>query len=322
VKTNLKTISSTDSLDTLSDSYSCDGDDEPPSSSDESEPPQCLPASNRLKLFRTVPDKDWNDWKWQFRNRITSVEQLAKYVPLSATRYAEISTVTKTYPLSITPYYLSLMDLSNPQDPVAMQAIPCIEEITVKSTGVEDPLEEERDSVVPGLVHRYPDRVLMVLLCRHCTRKREWKKGGWVRTPDDIEKMLNYIRNNKNIRDVILSGGDCLTLSNNHLANVIHSLRQINHVEIIRIGTRFPVVLPQRIDSEFCDMLSEYGPIWLNTHFNTINEITPESAAAVDRIIQPERVDARYKRYRRKADQIMPGIAKDKSAPLLPIPVR
>ena len=99
--------------------------------------------------------------------------------------------------------------------------------------------------------------------------------------------MLNYIRNNKNIRDVILSGGDCLTLSNKHLAYVIHSLRQINHVEIIRIGTRFPVVLPQRIDSDFCDMLSEYGPIWLNTHFNTINEITPESAAAVDRIIQP-----------------------------------
>jgi len=145
---------------------------------------------------------------------------------------------------------------------------------------------------VPGLVHRYPDRVLMVLtdicpmLCRHCTRKREWKNGDWVRTPDDIEKMLNYIRGNTNIRDVILSGGDCLTLSNKHLANVIHSLRQINHVEIIRIGTRFPVVLPQRIDSEFCDILSEYGPIWLNTHFNTVNEITPESAAAVDRIIR------------------------------------
>jgi len=279
-------------LDTLSDSYNCEGDDEPPSSSDDSEPPQCIPASNRIKLFGTVPDKDWNDWKWQFRNRVTSVEQLSKYAPLSATRYAEINTVTKTYPLSITPYYLSLMDLNNPQDPVAMQAIPSIEEITVRYTGVEDPLEEERDSVVPGLVHRYPDRVLMVLtdicpmLCRHCTRKREWKNGDWVRTPDDIEKMLNYIRGNTNIRDVILSGGDCLTLSNKHLANVIHSLRQINHVEIIRIGTRFPVVLPQRIDSEFCDILSEYGPIWLNTHFNTVNEITPESAAAVDRIIR------------------------------------
>ena len=292
MKTNLKTISSSNSLDNLSDSYSCEGDDESPSSSDDSEPPQCIPASNRIKLFGTVPDKDWNDWKWQFRNRVTSVEQLSKYAPLSATRYAEINTVTKTYPLSITPYYLSLMDLNNPQDPVAMQAIPSIEEITVKSTGVEDPLEEERDSVVPGLVHRYPDRVLMVLtdicpmLCRHCTRKREWKNGDWVRTPDDIEKMLNYIRGNTNIRDVILSGGDCLTLSNKHLANVIHSLRQINHVEIIRIGTRFPVVLPQRIDSEFCDILSEYGPIWLNTHFNTVNEITPESAAAVDRIIR------------------------------------
>lgn len=292
MKTNLKTICSSNSLDTLSESYGSEGDDEPPSSCDESEPPQRRPISNRLRLFGTVPDKDWNDWKWQFRNRITSVEQLAKYAPLSAKRYAEISTVTKTYPLAITPYYLSLMVLNNPQDPVAMQAIPSIEEITVRYTGVEDPLEEERDSVVPGLVHRYPDRVLMVLtdicpmLCRHCTRKREWKNGDWVRTPDDIEAMLNYIRGNKNVRDVILSGGDCLTLSTKHLASVIHSLRQINHVEIIRIGTRFPVVLPQRIDNEFCDMLSEYGPIWMNTHFNTVNEITPDSAAAIDRIIR------------------------------------
>ena len=292
MKKNLKTICSSNSMEPLSESYSSEGDDEPPSSCEESEPPQCSPISNRLKLFGTVPEKDWNDWKWQFRNRITSVEQLAKYAPLSEKRFTEISAVTGTYPLSITPYYLSLMDLNNPKDPIAMQAIPCIEEITVKSTGVEDPLEEERDSVVPGLVHRYPDRVLMVLtdicpmLCRHCTRKREWKNGDWVRTPDDIEKMLNYIRGNKNVRDVILSGGDCLTLSTRHLANVIHSLRQINHVEIIRIGTRFPVVLPQRIDSEFCDMLSEYGPIWMNTHFNTVNEITPESAAAIDRIVR------------------------------------
>ncbi len=292
MKTNLKTMCSSNSLDTLSESYSSEGDDEPPSSCDESEPPQCSPASNRLKLFGTVPDKDWNDWKWQFRNRITSVEQLARYAPLSIKRFAEISAVTSTYPLAITPYYLSLMDLNNPQDPVAMQAIPSIEEITVKTTGVEDPLEEKRDSVVPGLVHRYPDRVLMVLtdicpmLCRHCTRKREWKNGDWVRTPNDIEAMLNYIRQNKNVRDVILSGGDCLTLSTRHLASVIAMLRQINHVEIIRIGTRFPVVLPQRIDSEFCDMLSEYGPIWMNTHFNTVNEITPDSAAAIDRIVR------------------------------------
>ena len=292
MKTNLKTKCSSNTKVPISESYGSEGDDEPPSSREESEPPQCIPASNRLKLFGTIPDKDWNDWKWQFRNRITSVEQLAKYAPLSVKRYSEISAVSNTYPLAITPYYLSLMDLNNPHDPVAMQAIPSIEEITVKTTGVEDPLEEKRDSVVPGLVHRYPDRVLMVLtdicpmLCRHCTRKREWKNGDWIRTPDEIEAMLNYIRGNKNVRDVILSGGDCLTLSTKHLANVIYKLRQINHVEIIRIGTRFPVVLPQRIDSEFCDMLSEYGPIWLNTHFNTVNEITPESAAAVDRIVR------------------------------------
>jgi len=292
VKKNLKRIGSNNSFIPLSDSCNGEGDDEPPSGGEDSEPPQPPSVANRLKLFGTIPDKDWNDWKWQFRNRITSVEQLSKYVSLSATRYAEISAVTGVYPLSITPYYLSIMDLNDPHDPVAMQAIPSIEEITFKTTGVEDPLGEEKDSVVPGLVHRYPDRVLMVLtdicpmLCRHCTRKREWKNGDWIRTPNDIERMLNYIRLNKNIRDVILSGGDCLTLSTKHLADVIRELRQINHVEIIRIGTRFPVVLPQRIDSEFCDMLSEYGPIWLNTHFNTVNEITPDSAAAIDRVIR------------------------------------
>jgi lysine 2,3-aminomutase len=157
---------------------------------------------------------------------------------------------------------------------------------------MEDPLDEKRESVVPGLVHRYPDRVLMVLtdlcpmLCRHCTRKREWKDGFWVRSPQEIEAMLNYIRGNRAVRDVIISGGDPLTLSTRRLEEVISSLRKIEHVEIIRIGTRFPVVLPQRIDDELCSMLSKYGPIWLNTHFNHPKEITPESAAACDRLLR------------------------------------
>ena len=158
--------------------------------------------------------------------------------------------------------------------------------------GYEDPLDEKGDSVVPGLVHRYPDRALMVLtnlcpmLCRHCTRKREWHHGVWVRTPDEIEVMLEYIRRNKNIRDIIISGGDPLTLSTSRLEEVLCKLRQIDHVEIIRIGTRFPVVLPQRIDDELCAVLSKYGPIWLNTHFNHPREITPESAAACDRLLR------------------------------------
>jgi lysine 2,3-aminomutase len=162
----------------------------------------------------------------------------------------------------------------------------------MSTLGLEDPLGEKEDSVVPGLVHRYPDRVLMVLtdicpmLCRHCTRKREWRHGGWVRTASEIEAMLDYLRRNTGVRDVILSGGDPLTLSTSHLEAIISRIREIKHIEIIRIGSRFPVVCPQRIDSELCNMLSKYGPIWLNTHFNHPNEITEESAAACDRLLR------------------------------------
>jgi lysine 2,3-aminomutase len=146
--------------------------------------------------------------------------------------------------------------------------------------------------VVPGLVHRYPDRVLMVLtdicpmLCRHCTRKREWRNGVWVRTDEEIQVMLDYIRSHAEVRDVIISGGDPLTLSTARLEMVLAALRDIKHVEIVRIGTRCPVVLPQRIDEELCGMLSKYGPIWLNTHFNHPREITPEAAQACDRLLR------------------------------------
>jgi lysine 2,3-aminomutase len=158
--------------------------------------------------------------------------------------------------------------------------------------GLEDPLAEKEDSVVPGLVHRYPDRALMVLtdicpmLCRHCTRKREWRHGGWVRNESAIEAMLEYLRQNSGIRDIILSGGDPLTLSTRRLESIISKIREIRHIEIIRIGTRFPVVLPQRIDEELCAMLSRQGPIWLNTHFNHPREITPQAAEACDRLLR------------------------------------
>ncbi|MDO8567516.1 MAG: KamA family radical SAM protein [Dehalococcoidales bacterium] len=249
-------------------------------------------AAKSNNLFNHVPEDDWNRWKWQFRHRITTVDELAKFIPLSADEQAQFKLVTAKYPLSVTPYYLSLINLEDPNDPIRRQAIPSIQEITLAGMGTEDPLEEKRDSVVPGLVHRYPDRVLMVLtdicpmLCRHCTRKREWQHGGWVRTEAEIEAMLDYIRGNQKVRDVIMSGGDLLTLSTQRLEQVISKLRQIPHVEIIRIGSRYPVVLPQRIDEELCNMLSKYGPIWLNTHFNHYREITPESAAACDRLVR------------------------------------
>jgi lysine 2,3-aminomutase len=271
-------------------------EEEPPgksavSDSLDEEPPSTTPSS-RHRFFGQIPNIIWDDWKWHFRNRITTLEQLSQFIPLSAYEQAQLQLVTARYPLSITPYYLSLINPDDPDDPIRKQAIPSILEITMGGMGVEDPLEERRHSVVPGLVHRYPDRALMVLtnvcpmLCRHCTRKREWRHGGWVRTPDEVEAMLGYIRQHKTIRDVIISGGDPLTLSTSRLEDTISRIREIRHVEIIRIGTRFPVVLPQRIDNELCSMLSKYGPIWLNTHFNHVREITPEAAQACDRLVR------------------------------------
>jgi len=265
---------------------------------EEEEPPGRMAVTdgtaviNEYRLSVPIPEQNWNDWKWQFRNRITTVEKLSTLIPLAAKEKTQLKLVTTKYPLSVTPYYLSLINTYDPDDPIRKQAIPSFKEITLGSVGFEDPLGEKRDSVVPGLVHRYQDRILMVLtdicpmFCRHCTRKREWHNGGWVRTPSEIKAMLDYIRKHKTIRDVILSGGDPLTLSTHRLEDVISKLRQIDHVEIIRIGTRFPVVLPHRVDDELCGMLSKYGPIWLNTQFNHPREITPESAAACDRLLR------------------------------------
>jgi len=271
-------------------------EEEPPGKSlvdsEVEEPPSKTALTIKHIFFSQVPQELWNDWKWHFRNRVTTVDELAKFIPLSAKEQTRLKLVIQKYPLSITPYYLSLIDPDDPDDPIRKQAVPSFQEVALAGMGFEDPLEERRDSVVPGLVHRYPDRVLMVLtnlcpmLCRHCTRKREWHHGAWVRTPTEIEAMLDYIRQNKRVRDVIISGGDPLALSTQRLEEVISRLRQIEHVEIIRIGSRFPVVLPQRIDDELCAMLSRYGPIWLNTHFNHYQEITAESAAACDRLLR------------------------------------
>jgi lysine 2,3-aminomutase len=273
-----------------------DPEEEPPgkcSISDdlEEEPPGKI-ATTRYRFFGEIPDDLWNDWKWQFRDRITRVEQLAKFIPLSPEEQTQLKLVAMRYPLSVTPYYLSLIDPDDPEDPIRKQAVPSPMEMTMGSMGLEDPLDEKKDTVIPGLVHRYPDRVLLVLtdicpmFCRHCTRKREWRNGGWVRSPAEIDAMLDYIGQHRAVRDVIISGGDPLTLSTHHLEDVISRIRRIKHVEIIRIGTRFPVVLPQRIDSELCNMLAKYGPIWLNTHFNHVREMTPEAAEACDRLLR------------------------------------
>jgi lysine 2,3-aminomutase len=273
-------------------------DEEPPDVNDTCAAEDDKPPSHRdlrsikERFLSHEKSEQWNDWKWQFQNRITSIDELSKFIPLSPVQQERLNLVTTKYPVAITPYYLSLINPMDENDPVRKQAVPAFEEVAFAGIGYEDPLDEKRESVVPGLVHRYPDRVLMLLtdvcpmLCRHCTRKREWKNGFWIRNGEEIQKIIDYIASNNKIRDVILSGGDPLSLSTHKLEDVISRVRKIKHVEIIRIGTRFPVVLPQRIDDELCSMLSKYTPIWLNTHFNHPNEITEESARACDRLVK------------------------------------
>ena len=257
-------------------------DDKPPSYSGHDVP----------GMFSGITPAQWSDWRWQFRNRITTVEELNRYLPLTGDEKAALALTTVTYPMAITPYYLSLITIDDPDDPIRLQAVPRVEEIALSHYGQEDPLAENEDAVVPGLVHRYPDRCLMVLtnicpmLCRHCTRKWAWKNGSWIRTQREVQRMLNYIRSNTAIRDVIISGGDVLSLSTKRLEPVIAELRAIPHLEIIRIGTRYPVVLPQRIDEELCSMLGRYGPIWINTHFNHPRELTAEAAQACERLLR------------------------------------
>jgi lysine 2,3-aminomutase len=239
-----------------------------------------------------VTREEWNDYQWQLSHRITSIGDLSglRYFPREE---AELLTrVTEAYHLSITPYYLSLIRLDDPDDPIARQAIPSPEEYYGREVGEDDPLEEEKDMPVPGLTHRYPDRCLMVvtnfcsMYCRHCTRKRIWPFGEAAKTEFELNKMFGYIRRHEEIRDVIVSGGDPLTLPTPRIEFILRGLRRIPHVEIIRIGTRVPVVLPMRIDDELCAVLEKYGPIWVNTQFNHPREITPEAEKACDRLLR------------------------------------
>ncbi len=239
-------------------------------------------------LFINVPDKDWNDWKWQVRNRIETLEDLKKYINLSYEEEEGIRDCLGTLRMAITPYYLSLIDLDNPNDPIRKQAIPTANELYRSPADLLDPLHEDGDSPVPGLTHRYPDRVLLLvtdqcsMYCRHCTRRRFAGQKDCAMPDRNVDKAIEYIRAHEEVRDVVVSGGDPLLLDDAKLERILKKLRDIKHVEIIRIGTRTPVVLPQRITPELCNMLKKYHTIWINTHFNHPNEITKDSERACE----------------------------------------
>ena len=242
------------------------------------------------KIFTNVSNELWNDWKWQVKNRITTVEELKKYIPLTESEEEGVKECLKTLRMSITPYYLSLIDPTNANDPIRKQAIPVSSELKVSDADLDDPLHEDGDSPVPGLTHRYPDRALLLITdqcamyCRHCTRRRFAGQNDGAQPVDRIDRAIEYIRNTPVIRDVLLSGGDALLMSDEKLEYIISKLREIPHVEIIRIGSRVPVVMPQRITDDLVNMLKKYHPIWLNTHFNHPNEITEESIEACNKM--------------------------------------
>ena len=247
-------------------------------------------VSRRKEFFPEVSDKDWNDWHWQVRNRIETLDELKKYIDLTQEEEDGIRESLKTLRMAITPYYLSLIDPDNPNDPIRKQSVPSALELQRSTADLEDPLHEDSDSPVPGLTHRYPDRVLMLITdqcsmyCRHCTRRRFAGQKDASSPLNNIDAAIDYIARTPQVRDVLLSGGDALLVSDDRLEYIISKLRAIPHVEVIRIGSRVPVVLPQRITPELVEMLKKYHPIWLNTHFNHPDEITEESRAAVTRL--------------------------------------
>ena len=249
-----------------------------------------MKVNRRKELFPNVSDAEWNDWKWQVKNRIETYEELSKYFTFEPDEAEGIKKALAKFRMAITPYYLSLIDPNDPFDPIRRQAIPQGAECNIAPADLNDPLHEDEDSPAPGLTHRYPDRVLFLITdmcsmyCRHCTRRRFAGQKDDESPSERIEKCLASIEKTPQVRDVLLSGGDALMVSDKKLEYIIQRLRAIPHVEIVRIGSRTPVVCPQRITPELCEMLKKYHPIWLNTHFNHPNEFTPEAEQALARL--------------------------------------
>jgi lysine 2,3-aminomutase len=243
-------------------------------------------TNRRKELYPEVTDEQWNDWTWQVKNRVETLDQLKALMTLTEEEEEGVKKSLATLRMAITPYYMTLIDPTNPNCPVRKQAIPTGAEVHQADADLLDPLHEDEDSPTPGLTHRYPDRVLFLITdmcsmyCRHCTRRRFAGQKDAQTPSDRIQKAIDYIAATPQVRDVVLSGGDALMISDAMLESIIKRLRDIPHVEIIRIGSRTPVVCPQRITDGLVNMLKKYHPIWLNTHFNHPNEITPEATEA------------------------------------------
>jgi lysine 2,3-aminomutase len=257
------------------------------------------PRSELLKQFHSagrgfwsdVPEASWNDWRWQLRNRITTLEQLERLMPtLTPEEHAGTLLANSKLALAITPYFFNLIDASDENCPIRRQVIPRIEETNTAPWEMSDPCGEDEHSPVPGLVHRYPDRVLFLVTdrcasyCRYCTRSRLVSNASGYDFHPEFEKQIEYIRQTPTVRDVLLSGGDPLLLSDEKLEYLLGRLRAIPHVEFLRIGTRIPIFLPQRITPALCAMLRKFHPLFMSVHSNHPRELTTEVRDALGRL--------------------------------------
>jgi lysine 2,3-aminomutase len=246
-------------------------------------------TTSRPRFWADIPDQQWNDWRWQLSHRVNHLEILETFIDLTGEEIEGIAARNR-FRLDITPYFASLIDPDDPLCPVRQQVIPTGRELQAFDNMMTDSLAEDSHCPVPGLVHRYPDRVLMLVTtqcasyCRYCTRSRIVGNAAATFSKAEFELQLDYLRRTTQVRDVLLSGGDALTMAPKMLEYLLNELRQIEHIEIIRIGSRVPVFLPQRITDELCDMLAKYHPLWLNIHVNHPKEITPELYRACDKL--------------------------------------
>jgi lysine 2,3-aminomutase len=246
-------------------------------------------TSKRAPIYADVPDDQWNNWRWQLSHRINTVEEFEKVIPLTESERKALS-APNLFRVDITPYFISLIDPDDLNDPIRKQVVPTDAEMVPFTSMMEDSLAEDRHSPVPGLVHRYPDRVLMLVTtqcasyCRYCTRSRMVGDPSATFSRAEFEMQLDYLQRTPQVRDVLLSGGDPLVLAPKILEEILGRLREIPHIEIVRIGSRVPVFLPMRVTDELCDMLQKYHPLWMNIHVNHPNEISLELAGATDKL--------------------------------------
>src|SRR5574340_1849073 len=244
----------------------------------EKEPPGKPPL--RSRLWADVTDEQWSDWHWQMRNRVTTLEQLRELIHLTPDEEQAVR-LKPELKMAITPHFAALMDPDDPNCPIRMQVVPTMAEFVLDDPDLEDPLGEDAHMPVQGLVHRYPDRVLVditdqcVAYCRHCTRRRLVGTGLLPVNRNRIEAIAQYLEAHPEVRDVLMSGGDGLFLSDEMLDYVLRRFRVVKSVEIIRFGTRIPIFLPQRVTDTMLDTLKKYHPIWLNIHINHPKELSP-----------------------------------------------